>query len=208
MGSPRFAACASLRDARRKIHHRFVCHWRRLKIHQDRNVAQKYVWRAEIVLFTADGAGRKEIMRRTCKSKTCVWRCRNASWKNGSGSASRQNSALADQAARWRGGRAGCRPDAWRSPGETSHGPASRWRRRRASVLVPSNGSGAASLQPNRVASSSLPTTHALLTNRATWSGSMSIRQLTPVLSLDEKANPALHPTQPACRGESSPPEP
>jgi transposase len=40
----------------------------------DRNVAQKYVWRAEIVLFTADGAGTNEIMRRTCKSKTCVWR--------------------------------------------------------------------------------------------------------------------------------------
>ena len=39
----------------------------------DRNVAQKYVWRAEIVL-TADGAGTNEIMRRTCKSKTCVWR--------------------------------------------------------------------------------------------------------------------------------------
>ncbi len=40
----------------------------------DRNVAQKYVWRAEIVLFTADGAGTNEIMRRTCESKTCVWR--------------------------------------------------------------------------------------------------------------------------------------
>ena len=40
----------------------------------DRNVPQKYVWRAEIVLFTADGAGTNEIMRRTCKSKTCVWR--------------------------------------------------------------------------------------------------------------------------------------
>ena len=40
----------------------------------DRNVAQKYVWRAEIVLFTADGAGTNEIMRRTCKSKICVWR--------------------------------------------------------------------------------------------------------------------------------------
>ena len=37
----------------------------------NRNVAQKYVWRAEIVLCTADGAGTNEIMRRTCKSKTC-----------------------------------------------------------------------------------------------------------------------------------------
>jgi transposase len=41
---------------------------------KDRNAAQKHVWRAEIVLFTADGVGTSEIMRRTGKSKTCVWR--------------------------------------------------------------------------------------------------------------------------------------
>src|SRR5215218_9264117 len=41
---------------------------------RDRNVAQKHVWRAEIVLLTADGFGTGEIMRRTAKSKTCVWR--------------------------------------------------------------------------------------------------------------------------------------
>ncbi len=41
---------------------------------KDRNAAQKHVWRAEIVLFTADGVGTNEIMRRTGKSKTCVWR--------------------------------------------------------------------------------------------------------------------------------------
>ena len=40
----------------------------------DRNAAQKHVWRAEIVLLSADGAGTNEIMRRTAKSKTCVWR--------------------------------------------------------------------------------------------------------------------------------------
>ena len=39
-----------------------------------RNAAQKHVWRAEIVLFTADGVGTNEIMRRTGKSKTCDWR--------------------------------------------------------------------------------------------------------------------------------------
>ena len=48
---------------------------RRLKaLVQDRNAPQKHVWRAEIVLFTADGVGTNEIMRRTAKSKTCVWR--------------------------------------------------------------------------------------------------------------------------------------
>ncbi len=40
----------------------------------DRNGSQKHVWRAEIVLLTADGLGTNEIMRRTAKSKTCVWR--------------------------------------------------------------------------------------------------------------------------------------
>ena len=41
---------------------------------QDRNMPQKHVWRAEIVLLTADGVGTNEIMRRTVKPKTCVWR--------------------------------------------------------------------------------------------------------------------------------------
>jgi transposase len=40
----------------------------------DRNSPQKHVWRAEIVLLTADGVGTVEIMRRTGKAKTCVWR--------------------------------------------------------------------------------------------------------------------------------------
>ncbi len=41
---------------------------------EDRNVAQKHVWRARIVLHSADGIGTNGIMRRTGKSKTCVWR--------------------------------------------------------------------------------------------------------------------------------------
>ena len=41
---------------------------------RDRNAAQKHVWRAEIVLLSADGVGTNEIKRRTGKSKTCVWR--------------------------------------------------------------------------------------------------------------------------------------
>jgi transposase len=40
----------------------------------DRNSPQKHVWRARIILLTADGLGTVEIMRRTGKSKTCVWR--------------------------------------------------------------------------------------------------------------------------------------
>jgi len=40
----------------------------------DRNSTSKAVWRARIVLATADGHGTNEIMRRTGKSKPCVWR--------------------------------------------------------------------------------------------------------------------------------------
>ena len=40
----------------------------------NRNSPQKHVWRATIILLTANGLGTVEIMRRTGKSKTCVWR--------------------------------------------------------------------------------------------------------------------------------------
>src|SRR6188474_1307536 len=48
---------------------------RRLKVlARDRNAPHKHVWRAEIVLLSADAVGTNEIMRQTGKSKTCVWR--------------------------------------------------------------------------------------------------------------------------------------
>lgn len=40
----------------------------------DRNRLQKHVWRAKIILATADRLGTGEIVRRTGKSKPCVWR--------------------------------------------------------------------------------------------------------------------------------------
>jgi transposase len=40
----------------------------------NRNSPRKWVWRAEIVLATADGLGTNAIMRRAGKSKPCVWR--------------------------------------------------------------------------------------------------------------------------------------
>src|SRR5262249_55977477 len=40
----------------------------------DRNSAQKHVWRARIVLLTADGVGTNEIMLQTGTSKVTVWR--------------------------------------------------------------------------------------------------------------------------------------
>ena len=40
----------------------------------DRNSPQKHVWRAKIVLLTADAHGTAEIMRATGKAKTVIWR--------------------------------------------------------------------------------------------------------------------------------------
>jgi transposase len=40
----------------------------------DRNALQKHVWRAKIILATADGCGTTEIIRRSGKAKPVVWR--------------------------------------------------------------------------------------------------------------------------------------
>ena len=44
------------------------------RVIKDRNAARKHVWRASIILLSADGVGTAAIMRQTDKSKTCVWR--------------------------------------------------------------------------------------------------------------------------------------
>ena len=57
----------------------------------DRNSPQKHVWRAEIVLLSADGLGTVEIMRRAGKSKT---------WSGAGRSASRNKASRAFGATR------------------------------------------------------------------------------------------------------------
>src|ERR687893_337935 len=55
----------------------FVCSADRARlaaIVSDRNSPQKHVWRAEVVLLSADRLGTAEIMRRTGLSKPSVWR--------------------------------------------------------------------------------------------------------------------------------------
>src|SRR3984893_16745756 len=42
----------------------------------DRCAPQKHVWRANVILATADGCGTTEIMRRSGKSKPVVWQAR------------------------------------------------------------------------------------------------------------------------------------
>jgi len=47
---------------------------RLLAVIANRNSPQKQVWRAQIVLLTADGHGTTEIMRQAGVAKTAVWR--------------------------------------------------------------------------------------------------------------------------------------
>ena len=49
----------------------------------DRNSPQKHVWRAGIILATAEGCGTAAIMRRTGMSKPCVWRWQERFWREG-----------------------------------------------------------------------------------------------------------------------------
>ena len=67
--------CAILAHARRNLHQVGLSDRRRLRaVVADGNAAQKHVWRAQIVLLSAGGVGTNEIMCRTGKPKTCVWR--------------------------------------------------------------------------------------------------------------------------------------
>jgi hypothetical protein len=78
---------------------------RRLKaLVHDRNAPPKHVWRAKIVLLTADGVGMNAIMRRIGKSKTCVWRWQERFIEEGFEGLLRQDASLAHQAAGRRGG--------------------------------------------------------------------------------------------------------
>lgn len=55
------------------------------RIWKDRNTPQKHVWRAEIVLLSANGVGTSEIVRWTGTSKTCVWRGQERFMQEGGG---------------------------------------------------------------------------------------------------------------------------
>jgi transposase len=51
----------------------------------DRNSPQKHVWRAQIILLTANGCGTAEIMRGSGTSKTAVWRWQERFMQEGVG---------------------------------------------------------------------------------------------------------------------------
>src|SRR3712207_6329364 len=49
----------------------------------DPNSRQKHAWRARVVLATVDGLGTLATVRRTGKSKPCVWRWQERSMREG-----------------------------------------------------------------------------------------------------------------------------
>ena len=62
----------------------------------DRNSPQKHVWRARIVLLTAEGEGTNAITRTVGKDKTVVWRWQERFMREGvAGFDPRQDPALA-----------------------------------------------------------------------------------------------------------------
>src|SRR5580693_8430683 len=65
----------------------------------DRNSPQKHVWRAQIVLLTADGCGTMDLTRRTGTSKTSVWRWQDRSRRGRGRPAARQDPPLAHSTA-------------------------------------------------------------------------------------------------------------
>src|SRR5918995_4024141 len=78
----------------------------------NRNTAQKHVWRAAIVLLSADGVGTTEIMRQTGTSKTCVWRWQERFMQEGvDGLLRDKDPPVPDQAAGAYSHRAGGSPD-------------------------------------------------------------------------------------------------
>ena len=86
----------------------------------DRSAPQKHVWRANIILATADGCGTAEIMRRSGKSKPVVWTMAGAVHGGGRRRADARQDAQARQTTaagrhRAEGGRPGARAAAGRS---------------------------------------------------------------------------------------------
>ena len=86
------------------------------RIVADRNSPQKHVWRARIILATAEGCGTAEIMRRAEVSKPCVWRWQERFMTRGVAGLVRDKTRKPGAAALAAGrGRSGGRADARRA---------------------------------------------------------------------------------------------
>jgi hypothetical protein len=83
----------------------------------DRNSPQKHVWRARIVLLTADGHGTAEIKGATGKAKTVIWRWQELPRGRSRGTLARKDAAIADSSAAPGNRQTRCRADAFWSAG-------------------------------------------------------------------------------------------
>ena len=177
---------------------------------RDRNAPQKHVWRAEIVLLSADGIGTNEIMRQTGKSKTCVWRWQERFMQDG------YAGLLRDKTRPSRVPPLGS-DIAERVITLTRADPpfeATRWT---AAMMAKTVGISASSVQRTGArmvcsrtgssSSSSLPT-RSLSTSCAMLSGSMSIRPPMPSSSRSTKSRKSRPSTAPnlACRSKRAGP--
>ena len=87
----------------------------------DRSARQKHVWRANIILATADGCGTAEIMRRSGKSKPVVWRWQARFMAEGVEGLTRDDARARQTTAVGRHRAEGCRPGARTATGEETH---------------------------------------------------------------------------------------
>jgi Winged helix-turn helix len=95
----------------------------------DRSAPQKHVWRATIILATAEGCGTAEIMRRSSKSKPVVWRWQARFMAEGVEGLTRDKTRKPGKLPRCRTSLASL----WdRRRGTQLTGPAGCWRRRQA----------------------------------------------------------------------------
>ena len=85
------------------------------------NSPQKHVWRAKIVLLTADGHGTADIMRATGKAKTVIWRWQERFGEEGVTGLWRDKLSHAHSATAPRGSRTRRGPDLGRTAATTSH---------------------------------------------------------------------------------------
>jgi hypothetical protein len=66
-------------------------------IARDCSAPQKHVWRAQIILATAEGRGTSEIVRRSGKVKPVVWRGQERFMKEGVGGSLRDKTRKPDK---------------------------------------------------------------------------------------------------------------
>jgi len=166
----------------------------------DRNSPQKHVWRARIILATAEGCGTAEIMRRAGVSKPCVWRWQERFMREGVAGLLREKTrkpglpplapALVEQVVAL---------TLNEPPGETTH-----WTGR---AMAAASGVSLRSvqriwaahgLQPHRVRRFKLSQVQPLPPSCAMWWGSISIRRPIVWCSRSTRSRKFKHSTAPS----------